>query len=192
MTLRIIALLLALTASLAGCTSTAPIYVEPSTQIFVRQETIVLTLESLHASERQRFLAFLWKASRGRSDALHLLISGSSRLSAEAVHRARQMGIGASNIHLLDQNDRGPLRVEAVVYHALPPICRSLSSQLVNDEFFDQPIGCSTSRNLAVMINDPRDLLGNRSVKPSGGDRAAIPVATYRTFSTGKGDDSSR
>ncbi|AAB91934.1 conserved putative lipoprotein of 20.5 kDa (plasmid) [Sinorhizobium fredii NGR234] len=186
MTLRIIAHLLALTASLAGCTSTAPIYVEQPTPIFVRQESTVLKLESFHASEQQRLLAFLWKASRGRRDALHLVISGSSRLSAEAVHQARQMGIGASNIHLLDQNDRGHLRIEAVVYHALPPICRSLSSQLLNDEFFDQPIGCSTSHNLAVMINDPRDLLGNRFVKPSDGDRAAIPVTTYRT-STGKG-----
>ncbi|MCA1408306.1 CpaD family pilus assembly lipoprotein [Ensifer sp. IC3342] len=185
MTLRIIALLIALAASVAGCTSTAPIYVEPSTQISVRQEATVLTLESLHASEQQRLLAFLWKASGGRSDALHLLIRGSSRLSAEAAHQARQLGIDASNIHLLGQHDRGPVRIEAVVYHARPPICRS--SPLLNDESFDQPIGCSTSHNLAVMINDPRDLLDNRAVKLSGGDRAAIPVATYRTFSAGKG-----
>ncbi|PDT80423.1 CpaD family pilus assembly lipoprotein [Sinorhizobium sp. BJ1] len=187
MTLRIIALLIALAASVAGCTSTAPIYVEPSTQISVRQDATVLTLESLHASEQQRLLAFLWKTSRGRSDALHLLIRGSSRLSAEAAHQAKQLGIDAANIHLFDQHDRGPVRIEAVVYHARAPICRSLSSPLLNDESFDQPIGCSTSHNLAVMINDPRDLLDNRAVKLSGGDRAAIPVATYRTFSAGKG-----
>ncbi|HEV2897181.1 MAG TPA: CpaD family pilus assembly lipoprotein [Pseudaminobacter sp.] len=187
MTLRIVVLLIALTASVSGCTSTAPIYVEPSAPILIQQETTVLTLESLRASERQRLRVFLKKASRGRRDALHLLISGSSRLSAEAVHQARQLGIDAYNIHLLDQQDAGAVRIEAIIYHARPPVCPSYSGPLLNDKSFEQPLGCSTRRNLAVMVNDPRDLLDNKAVKPSDGDRAAIPVATYRTFATGKG-----
>ncbi|WP_027155882.1 CpaD family pilus assembly lipoprotein [Mesorhizobium sp. WSM2561] len=187
MTLRTVILLITLTTSVSGCTSTAPIYVEPSVPILIQQETTVLILESLRASERQRLRVFLKKASRGRRDALHLLISGSSQLSAEAVHQARQMAIDASNIHLLDQHEAGAVRIEAIVYHARPPVCPSYSGRLLKDKSFEQTLGCSTQRNLAVMVNDPRDLLDNKAVVPSDGDRAAIPVATYRTFATGKG-----
>ncbi|MET2832532.1 CpaD family pilus assembly lipoprotein [Mesorhizobium shangrilense] len=187
MTLRIKVLLVALTASLSGCVS-PPIYVEPSTPILIRQETSVLMLESLRASERQRLRVFLERASRGRRDALHLLISGSPRLSAETIHQARQMGIDAYNIHLLDQHGRA-VRIEAIVYHARPPVCPSFSSPLLNDKSFDQTLGCSTRHNLAVMVNDPRDLFDNKAVKPSDGDRAAIPAAKYRTFTTDKSGD---
>lgn len=185
MTLRIKVLLVALTASLSGCVS-PPVYVEPSTPILIRQETTVLMLESLRASERQRLRVFLERASRGRRDALHLLISGSPRLSAGTVHQAKEMGIDAYNIHLFDQHDGRAARIEAIVFHAHPPVCPSFSRQLLNEKSFDQTLGCSTRHNLAVMVNDPHDLLDNRAVKPSNGDRAAIPAATYRTFATGK------
>ncbi|NGO54265.1 CpaD family pilus assembly lipoprotein [Allomesorhizobium camelthorni] len=185
MTLRITGLLIALTASVSGCTSTAP-NVEPLTPILIRQETTVLMFESLRASERQRLRVFLERASRGRRDALHLLISGSRRLSAETVHQAKEMGIDVYNIHLFDQDDGRAARIEAIVFHADPPVCPSFSSPLPNEKSFDQTLGCSIRHNLAVMVNDPHDLLDNRAVKPSNGDRAAIPAATYRTFATGK------
>ncbi|MGX5844990.1 CpaD family pilus assembly lipoprotein [Mesorhizobium sp. ArgA1] len=184
MTLRIKVHLTALMASLSGCVS-APIHGEPSTPVHIRQETTVLILESLRASERQHLRNFLERASRGRRDALHLLISGAPRLGAEVVHQAKQMGIDAYNIELLDQHGR-TARIEAIVYHARPAVCPSFSSSLPNDESVDQPLGCSTRHNLAVMVNDPRDLFDNKAVKPSHGDRAAIPVAKYRTFTAEK------
>ncbi|RRI01529.1 hypothetical protein EH240_14650 [Mesorhizobium tamadayense] len=192
MTLRIIFLLIGLTASASGCTSTAPVYVEPSTPIVIEQKTTVLVIKNLRASERQRLRVFLERTSRGRRDALHLLIWGSSRLSAEVVHQARQLGIDTYNIQLLDQHDGGALEVEAIVYHARPPACPSYSGPLLSDKSFERPLGCSTRRNLAVMVNDPRDLLDNKAVKLSDGEHAAIPVATYRTFATGKVTDVAR
>ncbi|UVK35621.1 CpaD family pilus assembly lipoprotein (plasmid) [Mesorhizobium sp. AR10] len=185
MTLRIISLVITLTVSVSGCTSTAPI-VEPLAPILIGQETTVLTLHSLRASERRRLRVFLETASHGRRDALHLLISGAFGLSAEAVHEARQMGIGAYNIHLLDQTNGGAVRIEAIVYRARPPVCPSYSGPLLNDKSFDQTLGCSIRHNLAAMVSDPRDLLDNKAVKPSDGDRAAVPVARYRTFAKGK------
>ncbi|TJV72287.1 MAG: hypothetical protein E5X45_31815, partial [Mesorhizobium sp.] len=74
--------------SVSGCTSTTPVDVEPSASMLVREETTLLTLQSLRASERQRLRDFLNKASRGRFDALHLLISGSPQLSAGVAHQA--------------------------------------------------------------------------------------------------------
>ncbi|MEX2697601.1 CpaD family pilus assembly lipoprotein [Rhizobium mongolense] len=190
MTLRIISLLV-LTANVAGCTTSAPFDVDPSAQaILVRQENIVLLSQGLYATERQRLRGFIVSASRGRVDALQLLISGPSRLSAQIASQARKMGVDAHNVHLLDpsidQNDGVSVRVEAIVYSASPPECPSLSSPLGKDNSFDQTLGCSIRHNLAVMVNDPRDLLDNPAVKPSNGDRAATPVAKYRTFATDK------
>lgn len=190
MMLRIISLLV-LTANIAGCTTSAPLYVDPSAQaILVRQENNVLLLQGLQAAERQRLRGFIASASRGRVDALQLLISGPSRPSAQIASQARKMGVDAYNIHLLDpsidQNDGVSVRVEAIVYSASPPVCPSLSSPLGKDNSFDQTLGCSTRHNLVVMVNDPRDLLDNPAVRPSNGDRAAIPVAKYRTFATDK------
>ncbi|WP_027038944.1 CpaD family pilus assembly lipoprotein [Mesorhizobium ciceri] len=188
MTLRIKVHLVALAASLSGCIS-PPIPVEPPAPILIRQETAVMTLESLRASERQRLRTFLERASRGRRDALHLLISGSSGLSAEAVHQAKQMGIDGYNIQLTDQHDGRTARIEATVYLARPPDCPLFSGMLPDTEFLDQTFGCSTRHNLAVMVNDPRDLFGNKAVKPSDGDRAATPVTKYRAFTTDKSSE---
>ncbi|AMX95353.1 MULTISPECIES: CpaD family pilus assembly lipoprotein [Mesorhizobium] len=184
--LRFIILFVALAPSVSGCTSTTPVDVEPSAPMLVREETTVLTLQSLRASERQRLRVFLDKASRGRFDAIHLLISGSPQLSAGVAHQARQLAIEEDNIQLRDQHDAGSVRIEAIVYHARPPVCPSYGA-LPNEESFKQPLGCSTGHNLAVMVNDPRDLLDNQAVKAGDGDRASVPVATYRTFGTDKG-----
>ncbi|ODR93196.1 CpaD family pilus assembly lipoprotein [Sinorhizobium alkalisoli] len=188
MTFRVKVHLVALTASLSGCAS-PPVHVEPSTPILIRQQTSVLILESLRASELQRLRIFLARASSGRPDALHLLISGSPPLSAEAVHQAKQMGIDASNIQLFNQHEGHLARIESIVYAASPSVCPSFSSTLPNDEFVDQPMGCSTRHNLAVMVNDPRDLFNNQVIKASNGERAAIPVAKYRTFTTDKSEE---
>ncbi|GLR46258.1 hypothetical protein GCM10007880_67760 [Mesorhizobium amorphae] len=102
------------------------------------------------------------------------------------------MGVDAYNIHLsdtsIDRNEGFSARIEAIVYRASPPVCPLLSSPLGNDNF-DQTLGCSIRHNLVVMVNDPRDLLDNTAVRPSNGDRAAIPVAKYRTFAADNGTE---
>ncbi|OAF03753.1 hypothetical protein AYJ54_24755 [Bradyrhizobium centrolobii] len=191
MTLRPLCLI-ALTASVGGCTSTAPNYVEPTAQaILIQQEKNILLLESLRGAERYRLRDFIASTSHGRRDALHLNIIGSPQLGAQVASQARAMGVDAPNIRLygpsIDQNDAFTVRIEAIVYQAHPPVCPSLSivGPSVNDNSFDQTLGCSIRNNLGVMINDPRDLLDNEAVGPSNSDRAAHPVATYRTFGTG-------
>ncbi|AGS25366.1 CpaD family pilus assembly lipoprotein [Rhizobium etli] len=181
--MRIISLLIVLSASVSGCTSASP--TEPATEILVRQKNDVLFFRSLSRSERRRLQIFIATIGRGRFDAVHLFVSGSPRLSAEIVSQAMQMGIDDHNIHLFEQHAGSTSRVEALVYEALPPDCPALSDPLANDSSFEQGLGCSTRRNLAVMVNNPRDLIGNNAVRLSNGDRAAIPVAKYRTFETG-------
>ncbi|UVO30379.1 CpaD family pilus assembly lipoprotein [Bradyrhizobium arachidis] len=192
MTFRIVCPLIALAAGLAGCTSSAPTYVEPAAQAtLVREEKNVLLLQSLRGAGRQRLREFIASTSRGRRDALHLNIAGPPQLGAQIASEARAMGVAAYNIRLygplITQRDRLAARIEAITYEAHPPVCPSMSivGPSVNDNSFDPTLGCSIRNNLAIMVNDPGDLIDNAAVMPSDGNRAAIPVATYKSFATG-------
>lgn len=190
---------LMLAAALGGCVNSAPIYVEPTAQaILVEPESNVLLLKGLGGAERQRLQDFIAVASRGRRDALHLEISGSPRLAAQVARQARAMGVDPYNIiqtsGRADRYRRFAVRVRALAYRAQPPVCPSLSvvGPSVNDNSFDQTLGCSTRNNLAEMVSDPRDLLGNEAVMASNGDRAATPIAAYRAFTTVSGANAGR
>ncbi|MDE5457208.1 hypothetical protein GWE18_31135 [Bradyrhizobium sp. CSA112] len=186
MTLRALPHLFVLMASLGGCTSTALINTGPAEQpSMVQQQNSVLVLQSLRGLERYRLRDLIAGASHGRFDALHLDITGSPRLAAQVASEARAMGVTPYNVRLFGPRIDRPVgfavRIEAIVYEARPPVCPSLSiiGPSVNDNSFDQTLGCSIRNNLGVMVNDPSDLLDNRAVMATKGDRAAIPVATY-------------
>ncbi|MGY3443163.1 CpaD family pilus assembly lipoprotein [Bradyrhizobium sp. USDA 4473] len=204
MTLRRLCHLIVMAATLGGCANTASVHPGPAEQaIQVEQKSNVLFLQSLRGSERHRLRSFIASASGGRRDALHVDVTGSPRLIAQVAHQARAMGVAPYNIRLsaspLDLPARFGVRIEAITFEAHPPVCPSLSivGPAVNDNSFDPTLGCSTRSNLAVMVNDPLDLLDNRSVTTSNGDRAAIPVASYGSFaqgnkSNGEGGQSNR
>lgn len=190
MALRNVISALTLGVILGGCANTTPIYLEPTAQaILVEPENNVLLLKSLGGAERQRLRDFIMVASQGRRDALHLEVSGARRLGAQVVRQAMALGVEPANIRRFDgradPNGVFAVRVEAVAYRAIPPECPSLSivGPSVNDNSFDQTLGCSNRNNLAAMVNDPRDLIGNGAVTAGNGDRAARPVAAYRAFS---------
>ncbi|WP_316397893.1 CpaD family pilus assembly lipoprotein [Bradyrhizobium sp. 33ap4] len=192
MTLRHLCHLIVVAATLGGCANSASIRPGPAEQaIQVEQKNSVLFLQSLRGSERHRLRSFIASASGGRRDALHVDVTGTPRLIAQVAHEARAMGVAPYNIRLsaspLDLPSRFGVRIEAITFEAQPPVCPSLSivGPAVNDNSFDPTLGCSTRSNLAVMVNDPLDLLDNRSVMTSNGDRAAIPVASYGTFGLG-------
>ncbi|MCC8938341.1 CpaD family pilus assembly lipoprotein [Bradyrhizobium sp. Arg62] len=188
MTLRQLCHLIGIAATLGGCANSASVHYGPREQaIQVEQKSRILFLQSLRGPETHRLRSFIATASRGRRDALHVDVTGSPRLIAQVAHEARAMGVAPYNIRLsaspLDLPARSGVRIEAITFEAHPPPCPSLSivGPTVNDNSFDPTLGCSTRSNLATMVNDPLDLLDNRSIMPSNGDRAAIPVASYRT-----------
>ncbi|WP_375779042.1 CpaD family pilus assembly lipoprotein [Bradyrhizobium sp. ma5] len=199
MTLRHLCHLIVIAAALGGCANSASIHSgPPEQQIQVDRKNSVLFLHSLRGSERPRLRSFIASASGGRRDALHVDVTGSPRLIAQVAHEARAMGVAPYNIRLsaspLDPPLRFGVRIEAITYEAHPPVCPSLSivGPAVNENSFETTLGCSTRSNLAVMVNDPLDLLDNRSVMTSNGDRAAIPIASYGTFAPrnkSNGDD---
>ncbi|MDA9505936.1 hypothetical protein XI09_15110 [Bradyrhizobium sp. CCBAU 11386] len=189
MTLRQLCHLIGLAATLGGCANTASVHYRPAEQaIQVEQNSSILFLRSLRGPETHRLRSFIATASQGRRDALHLDVTGSPPLIAQVAHEARAMGVAPYNIRLstspLDPPARSRVRIEAITFEAHTPPCPSLSivGPTVNDNSFDPTLGCSTRSNLATMVNDPLDLLDNRSIMTSHGDRAAIPVASYGTF----------
>ncbi|MDA9408861.1 CpaD family pilus assembly lipoprotein [Bradyrhizobium sp. CCBAU 45384] len=189
MTLRDLCPLIVIGATLCGCANSASIHRGPAEQtIQVEQRKQTLFLPSLRGSEKRQLRSFIANVSGGRRDALHVDVIGSHRLIAEVAHEARAMGVAPYNIRLfaapLDLPSPSGARIEAITFEARLPYCPSLLivGPAANDNAFEPTLGCSTKSNLAVMANDPLDLLENRSVITSNGDRAAIPLASYGTF----------
>jgi pilus assembly protein CpaD len=181
---------------LSGCYS-APVFVEPTAQaIMVQPEVNVLVLQGgsagrLASSERNRLVDFLRVAGNGKIDALHLKVIGlSPYLRRSVAASATSVGVQPWNIVEVAEpaDDRGRYAVRVLADHAaaLPPVCPSLSivGPSGNDNDFDQTLGCSNRANLALMVNDGHDLLGNPAVAASDGERAAVPVERYRGFNT--------
>ncbi|UFW51054.1 MULTISPECIES: CpaD family pilus assembly lipoprotein [Bradyrhizobium] len=179
-------------ATMGGCANTASIQPAPADQeIQVEQKSSVLFLRSLRGSERHRLRSFIAATSRGRRDALHVSVIGSPRLIAQVADEARAMGVANYNILLsasrVDLPVRSGVRIEAITFEAHPPVCPSLSivGPTVNENSFNPTLGCSVRNNLAVMINDPGDLLGNHAVMPTSGDRAVLPITARGATTVG-------
>ena len=161
-----------------------------------RQETLVEavpTTSLMGRNDRRRFLGFLKTAGRGRLDALHLELRGRNRGAVRALaDAARRAGVDPLKIRAVEEGPAGG-RVEVIAtrYVALAPECPSLAivGPSVNDNDFDPSHGCSNRRNLAAMVNDPADLLGNGAVVPADGAFAARGVERYRaSYGPGQGN----
>ncbi|WP_084808496.1 CpaD family pilus assembly lipoprotein [Bradyrhizobium sp. NAS80.1] len=197
MSLRNLGHLIAIATTVGGCTHDAAIYSGRTEQaIQVEQKTSVLVLQRLRRAERYGLRDFVANASRGRRDALHMDVSGSPRLVAEVAHEARAMGVPPYNIRLSASPVGLPshfgVRVEAIIYEAHPPLCPSFSivGPSVDDNSFNPTLGCSTRSNLGVMLNDPGDLLENKAVMPTGGDRAVAPLTARGSLTPGNKSNS--
>lgn len=162
----------------------------------LRQETLVEavpTTSLMGRNDRRRFLGFLKTAGRGRLDALHLELRGRNRGAVRALaDAARRAGVDPLKIRAVEEGPAGG-RVEVIAtrYVALAPECPSLAivGPSVNDNDFDPSHGCSNRRNLAAMVNDPADLLGNGAVVPADGAFAARGVERYRaSYGPGQGN----
>lgn len=174
------------TPQLAVCQT----YIETPPAVLVEPAPHILLLSSGSTSaDRRRLEDFIYTASSGRLDAIHVHVIGINPRARYAVTRsAIRMGVTPFKVKEInapaDERYRFAIRVVAVRYTALAPGCPSLEiTASPNDNHFEPTLGCSNLSNLAATVNDPKDLLANSAVPPSDGERAAIPVTRYRTFS---------
>jgi pilus assembly protein CpaD len=181
--LRLLASMIVTAVVTCGCTTATVVFWEPA--IVVEPAEHELLLRS--SSEQHRLAAFLSRASEGRLDAIHVtVIAAHPGVRHAVVRTVRAVGVEPSKIRQVHAvaAPGGPFaaRVEAVRFHAHPPPCPPLyvvgPSADAND--FDPMLGCSDLANLALQVNDPRDLIGNPVVAATDGERAALPVARYR------------
>jgi pilus biogenesis lipoprotein CpaD len=163
-----------------GCTTATVVFPEPA--IVVEPAEHELLLRS--SREQHRLAAFLLRASEGRLDAIHVtVIAAHPGVRHAVVRTVRAVGVEPSKIRQVHavaaSRESFAARVVAVRFHAHPPPCPPLyvvgPSADAND--FDPMLGCSDLANLALQVNDPRDLVGNPAVAATDGERAAVPVA---------------
>lgn len=185
-----------LSLGLAGC-GPPVVFVETSPAILVEpiDRDYVARVDrggAMSPSERRRLASFLASTSGGRVDAIHLTLSSPAPGSRRAVAAAaRAAGVEPFKIRETEEPGRGRHRggvvVTARMYRANPPVCPDLdvTGPPFNDNDFEPTLGCSNLANLASMVNDPVDLIGNPAVRRADGERAALPVARYRA---GPGD----
>jgi pilus biogenesis lipoprotein CpaD len=179
-------------ATLSACYPT--VYVETPPAALVEPAPHILLLSSgsggaLTSTDRRRLEDFLYTASYGKLDAVHVHVVGINPRARYAVARsAIRMGVTPFKVKEIneaaDERYRFAIRVVAVRYTAHAPGCPSLEiTSSPNDNHFEPTLGCSNLSNLATMVNDPKDLLENSARPSADGERAAIPVTRHRTFS---------
>ena len=69
---------------------------------------------------------------------------------------------------------------------AVPPVCPKWEDYTVNGDSTDvvTPLGCATARNLAIMIDNPKDLVEGRDPGPVDPTIAAAAIERYHNGQT--------
>lgn len=81
-----------------------------------------------------------------------------------------------------EKGNAGNVRLIVGRYVVLPPNCPNLSkpSDTNPGNFNDSNFGCSTQRNLGLMLANPGDLLRGRTLGPADGEALSRGIRAYR------------
>ncbi len=139
---------------------------------------------SLTPGDRTAVYGFVRRYRNEGESALHIHTPtgsgnehGAQVTVGEIRHIANQAGIPANLVIVQPYHAAGrghaPVRLSFSRLQALPSQCgffpRDLSGDGQNRDY--ENFGCSQQNNLAVMLDDPRDLLGPRGTAPRDGER---------------------
>ena len=86
-------------------------------------------------------------------------------------------------VHDAADNVTAPLILAFQAYEAVAPACKSLASLDLSDVSSNNELptlGCAIRKNMAAMIADPGDLLGQRPLGPADAARRAIILEKFR------------
>jgi pilus assembly protein CpaD len=144
--------------------------------------------QGLEPDEAVRFENFLdeYRARGNGSLGISVPNGPPSRAAITALaERAAATGISRDKI-LVSTHDvaSGDYRVAVsfIAYEARTSECGDWSENLAfsADNLTNKNFGCSTQRNIAAMVADPRDLLGPRRFDPADARRAATVIDAYQ------------
>jgi len=195
--------------TLGACASHAPTAVTPDylegtalsrNEIGVAKRTEFLEIAispeagELSAEDQARIRSFVGVyAQKGHGPLVMSLPAASSnpQLAVTAVAEARaiawEKGVEYDEIsgtaHGAGETTAQPMILAFQVYDAIAPDCASkatLDFSNVTSNNNLPTLGCSVRTNLAAMIADPADLLGQRPLGPGDADRREIILAKFR------------
>jgi pilus assembly protein CpaD len=148
----------------------------------------------LSSSQRADLYAFLtkYRAQDGANSKIVVSVPAGSANEVSAMHAVADMrpmmaelGFNEASVSIepyhADGDPQPPIRVSYLRYQAEAPECGrwpdnlAQSSRNLNYHNF----GCSQQRNLAVMVANPADLLGPRSMTAANGDRRDVVYEKY-------------
>ncbi|WP_162173796.1 CpaD family pilus assembly protein [Hyphomonas johnsonii] len=196
-------------ASLTGCASTAstklpPVYLQGTVldnhQIGVSKRTEFLEIaispvaSEITLKDRQQIADFVTLyRKRGHGPLIMSLPESSAnpQLAVSAVATAREIawqnGVEydeiAGSSHGEGSTVSEPLLMAFQVYDAVAPDCKPLSEYDYSDVSSNNEspeLGCAVRTNLAAMIADPADLLGQRKLDAADGPRRAVILEKFR------------
>ena len=165
-----------------------PIVVEP--QVVTLAVRVDDDLSSLARGEDDRIAAFAqrWKA---RGQGLLNVATASNASSDGAVAQLRKVlaanGVDKKSMHISSYpaasgEGNPPITLSFVAYAATAADCGQDWSKNLAFEPRNLPwpeFGCSTQRNLAAMVADPRDLAEPRTIDPADAQRRSIVHERY-------------
>ena len=112
------------------------------------------------------------------------------QLAVEAVKTARELawenGVAWEDIAGSAYDAKGhqaPLIMSFEIYEAIAPDCKSLAQIDMSDVSTNSELesfGCSVRTNIAAMLADPGDLLGERELGPRDRGRVSLIMEAYR------------
>lgn len=194
---------------LAGCASHAPTAVPQSylqgtaldrNAIGVAKRTEFLEVKidpvssELSLKDRERIETFVnTYRMKGHGPLIMSLpeASDNSQLAVSAVVTAREIawqnGVEydeiAGSSHGSDSGQAEPMILAFQVYDAIAPDCKSMAEYDVSDVRSNNEmpsLGCSVRTNLATMIADPADLLGQRAIASADPLRRKVILDKFR------------
>lgn len=190
-----------------GCfDSVAPRYQAPFTlsnpderhPIKVAQEEATLDLAvhgdgyGLTQAQRDALHLYLRDYQHGNGERLIVRVPSGASNEAGAVRAAadirsglRQVGVSPRDVVFEPYGSHGdptaPLHLSYLHYVAQPPDCPDWSENMARDpQNMPAPnFGCANQRNLAAMVDDPRDLIGPRAETPRPSERRDVVWGHY-------------
>jgi pilus assembly protein CpaD len=185
-------------ASTGGCFSSGPRYQAPFTlanpnerhPIKVAQDEATLDLavhrggSGLNQMQLAQLRAYLQGYKQQNAERLLIRAPSGGSNDADAMRAfedvrkvLRQAGISTDTVlletYFANRDPSAPLRLSYLRYVAKAPDCPDWSENVARDPQ-NMPManmGCATQRNLAAMVDDPRDLLGPRAETPRPSER---------------------
>ena len=193
------------TAGMAACSVSPAVPVEYidtpvlerfDIEVAERTETLEVVLDPasnrLSTAQRDQITNFVRAYSSVGQGPLSMILpegSGNPQSAIGAIAEAREIAWSNGVEYREIEGGASPFEFQPVVtlsftrFEALAPDCESLgnidlASTRANADLSN--LGCSVRTNLAAMIADPSDLLGNRQLDPSDSERRHITFQAYR------------